>query len=191
MSTSEQEPKHIEHAETAREAAERSQELAERLKQSPEQHKENEAHQNAETARKEALEQALFSKEQGREKRSHQADRHNASPVITKQDRQKSYQQTMGHVQQELSPPAKLFSKVIHAPIIERSSEVVGSTIARPNAVLAGGISAFIVVLALYSYARYASFSLSGFETIGAFIVGWLIGVLYDFFRVMFTGKKQ
>jgi hypothetical protein len=191
MNSKEHEPKNVEQtAEIARGAHERSRELAEKLKQNPERYSENEAHNNAEQARHEALQEALFSKEQGKEKRTHQADRHNSSPLITKHDRDASYKQTMDRVQQELSPGARLFSKLIHRPGIEKTSEFLGNTVARPDAILAGGIASFVVVLALYSYARYAGFSLSGFETIGAFLVGWLIGLLYDFFKTMFTGKK-
>jgi hypothetical protein len=38
--------------------------------------------------------------------------------------------------------------------------------------------------------AKHYGYRLSGFEAIGAFIAGWLVGILYDFFKVMITGKK-
>ena len=96
----------------------------------------------------------------------------------------------MSRVQAELTPSSRAFSKIIHAKPVEKTSEVVGSTIARPNAILSGAIVAFVLVLAVYLLAKNFGYVLSGFETIGAFIVGWVLGVLYDYFRVMITGKK-
>ena len=60
----------------------------------------------------------------------------------------------------------------------------------RPNAILAGAVVAFVLVLAVYLISKFYGYTLSGFETIGAFIVGWVLGILYDFFKVMITGKK-
>jgi hypothetical protein len=33
-------------------------------------------------------------------------------------------------------------------------------------------------------------YPLSGFETIGAFALGWMLGIVFDFFKVMVTGRK-
>lgn len=85
----------------------------------------------------------------------------------------------------------RAFSKFIHNPAVEKTSEAVGNTVARPNAILAGAVVAFFLVLLVYVVAKFYGYRLSGFETIGAFIIGWIIGILYDFFRVMITGKKS
>jgi len=97
----------------------------------------------------------------------------------------------MTKLQEELPPVQRGFSKLIHNPAVEKTSEVVGSTVARPNAILAGAVVAFFAVLIVYLTAKHYGYILSGFETIGAFIVGWVLGILYDFFRVMITGKKS
>ncbi len=110
--------------------------------------------------------------------------------VVSKKERNASYKHQMQRVQAELPPAQRAFSKVIHNPVVEKTSEAVGNTVARPNAILAGAMTAFFLVLAVYLVAKHLGYPLSGFETIGAFIVGWVLGVLYDFFRVMITGKK-
>ena len=125
-----------------------------------------------------------------KEKRAYQAARHNSSR-ITQSDRMTGYQQTMNQARQELPRSLRPFSRFIHNRIVERVSEIIGGTLARPNAILAGSISAFVVVLALYSYARYAGFSLQGSETIAAFMLGWLIGVVFDLIRKLVTSKKS
>ena len=105
--------------------------------------------------------------------------------------RKSAYTATMRRIRGDMSSSAKAFSKFIHVPIVEKSSEIIGGTLARPNAVLAGSTSALIVVLALYVVARTYGYRLSGFETIGAFALGWVIGLIYDYVRVMALGRRS
>jgi hypothetical protein len=179
MSTQEQTER---HAENAPGAHERPRELGEELKRSPEHHDQNEAHKTAERARREAAKNT--------EKRAHQAARHNASNVLHSADREEGFEQTMEEVRHGLPRSTRTFSRFIHNPTIERISEALANTIARPDAILAGGITAFVAVLGLYFYAKYAGFSLQGSETIVAFIIGWVLGVAFDFFKTMITGKR-
>lgn len=101
-----------------------------------------------------------------------------------------SYKKTMKETQAHMKPAERTFSKVIHNPAVEKTSEAVGSTVARPNAILAGSVSAFLLTLGVYVLAKYYGYPLSGFETIAAFVLGWAIGLLFDYLRVMITGKK-
>lgn len=111
--------------------------------------------------------------------------------VNTVAARKKAYNSIMKQTQAELSAPSRAFSKFIHNPAVEKVSEVAGNTIARPNAMLAGATFAFLLTLAIYLIARFNGYPLSGTETIAAFIAGWIIGNLYDFFKTMATGKRQ
>ena len=144
-------------------------------------------------ARHEALKEAISVEKGSAEKKRKESS---ASPakrrhgVVSKKERDASYKHHMKQLQNELSPTQRVFSKFIHNPVIEKTSEAVGSTVARPNAILAGAMVAFFLVLAVYLISKFYGYTLSGFETIGAFIVGWLLGILYDFFKVMVTGKK-
>ncbi len=177
--TNPDQPEH--QTKNAHKGHERPRELGEELKRSPEHYNQTELHQTAEQARREAA--------KTKEKRAHQAARHNAHR-FQGTEREASFEQTMEEVRYDLPRSTRGFSRFIHTPTIERLSEVLGNTIARPDALLAGGISAFVVVLGLYLYAKYAGFSLQGSETIVAFIIGWLLGVLFDFFKTMITGKR-
>lgn len=112
------------------------------------------------------------------------------SGPISKEQRDASFTSTMSEVQSQMSAPSRTFSKVIHTKGVEKASEVVGSTIARPNALLSGAIFAFALTLAVYLIAKNIGYELSGFESIGAFILGWIIGLAYDFIKVMITGRK-
>jgi FtsZ-interacting cell division protein ZipA len=118
------------------------------------------------------------------------AEKRRDTPAQRRAKAKASYKATMKETQAQLSAPARTFSKVIHNPAVERTSEAVGSTVARPNAILAGSLTAFLFTLAIYVVARHYGYPLSGFETIAAFIVGWAVGLLVDYLRVMITGKK-
>ncbi len=142
-------------------------------------------------ARSEALEKAISVERGGAEKKGKETSKSPARHgVVSKKQRTASYEKQLKTLQAELPPTQRAFSKVIHNPIVEKTSEVVGSTVARPNAILAGAVVAFFAVLTVYLIAKHFGYVLSGFETIGAFIVGWVLGILYDFFKVMITGKK-
>jgi hypothetical protein len=104
-------------------------------------------------------------------------------------DRDESFETTMNEVSKDLPRSVRPFSRFIHHPIIEQGSELLGKTLFRPNALLFGGITAFISVLCLYFYAKFAGFALQGSETIIAFAIGWAIGIIFDFYKAMFTGK--
>lgn len=148
--------------------------------------------QAVENAKIEALKEAVSVEKGSAEKKKKESGaavghRHG---VVSKKEQQTSYNHHMKKLQEELPPVQRGFSKLIHNPAVEKTSEAVGSTIARPNAILAGAIVAFFAVLVVYLTAKHYGYVLSGFETIGAFIVGWVLGILYDFFRVMITGKK-
>lgn len=149
-------------------------------------------HEKADDARREALEKA-----QSIEKLNQKTAEKVASPaekradrVISQKDRDTSFTATMEEVQTHMPPTSRAFSHIIHNKAVEKVSDATGSTIARPNAILSGSIAAFILTLALYLIAKNLGYTLSGFETIGAFIIGWVLGIAFDFLKIMVTGRK-
>ncbi|HEX6258172.1 MAG TPA: hypothetical protein VFZ48_01685 [Candidatus Saccharimonadales bacterium] len=109
---------------------------------------------------------------------------------ITRAEKETAYKETLRKVRSEMRPTEKAFSKVIHNPFVEKTSEIAGKTLFRPNAILAAGISAFILSGITYILARHFGYPLSGFETIAALLLGFMLGILYDFLKVMLTGRK-
>lgn len=155
---------------------------------------ENSHERDVEGARNEALEHASKVEHEQKkrdlaERQSSPAERRKDGP-IGKAERDASFNTTMNEVQQQMSAPSRAFSKVIHNKVVEKVSDVAGETVARPNAMLSGAVFAFILTLGVYLLAKNLGYTLSGFETIGAFIVGWVIGIIYDFLKVMITGRK-
>lgn len=113
------------------------------------------------------------------------------SQILTKQQRDASFNRQMNIVYDELRPSERRFSRFIHNRAVESVSNGLGATIARPNALLAGSVCAFLLVTAVYSIAKYYGYQLSGFETIGAFALGWILGIIYDYFKLLVTGKSS
>jgi hypothetical protein len=167
--------------------AERREQLRENLERSVEKNKES-----LETATAKALEHAKSIEKKEKSKKEVErptVERRKHGP-ISRAERNASYKKTMRQVQSELPTASRTFSKFIHNPVIEKTSEAVGNTVARPNAILAGSLCAFIFTLGLYLIARNEGYPLSGAETIATFAVGWAVGLLLDYLRLEITGKK-
>lgn len=163
--------------------AERRKELAaEREKNASEAAQER----SADKARHEALEHAKSAEHTERRQES-PAERRGA---ITKRERKASYEATMHEVRSQMSGSSRAFSVVIHNPTVEKVSDFVGGTIARPNAILSGAVFAFLFTLAIYLIARFNGYALSGTESIASFALGWLIGIAFDYLKLVVTGKK-
>jgi len=176
----------VESYDASREQLEKLRENAERGIESP-----RDADHTAEKARTEALESAV-SVEAGSSERKKSGSPSPAArrgPISRKQ-KEASFKRRIKDVQAELTPSSRAFSKLIHNKAIEKTSDAVGGTIARPNAILAGAFMAFVLTLAVYVVAKNVGYRLSGFETIAAFAVGWTFGVIFDYLRVLITGKK-
>jgi hypothetical protein len=145
----------------------------------------------AEQARVEALETAISVEAGGKEKdRTTEPQTSKRRGPISKKQKEASFKRQMKEIQALERPVSRAFSKVIHNKVVEKTSDVVGATVARPNAILAGAVMAFLLTLIVYVTAKIIGYPLSGFETIAAFIIGWIAGSIYDYLRVVITGKK-
>ena len=164
-------------SEIERSAAEQ---LERRAEQAVEQHK------KLDNARHEALEQAAETNQTAEVEKSLNPE---TPRQITKDDRAASYQKTMKKMQSELSPASRTFSKVIHNPAVEKASEAIGNTVARPNLIIAGALGAIASVI-VYFVARHYGYVLSGSETIILFGCGWVIGAIIEYARVGFLNKR-
>lgn len=144
---------------------------------------------SAEHARSEALDTAISVETGGKEKKT-DAQTTLVQLKNNRSNREASFKHQMKAIQADMSLSRRTFSKVIHNRVIEKTSDVAASTIARPNAILAGSICAFILTLGVYVVAKSVGYRLSGFETIAAFIFGWILGIAYDYLRLLIAGKK-
>jgi hypothetical protein len=91
-----------------------------------------------------------------------------------------SYRQTMASLRRQLGPVSRRFSQVIHTPIIEKTSEKLENTIARPSVVFGATWTAVIVGGIFYFTARSYGYPLSGSELLFSFLIGGLLGVVIE-----------
>jgi hypothetical protein len=103
------------------------------------------------------------------------------APVVpTKFDKLMAYRHTMKSLQRRLPTFSAGFSKVIHSPTVEKASEVVGATIARPSVTLGATTTAAIVGGVMYWAAKSYGFALSGSEILLSMLLGGIVGFLIE-----------
>lgn len=174
-------------SEAAAEQANKLRSLESSAETTPEHNRDSEAH----AARKSA--EAVFAKESSREQR--QGGEPSASPStirkITKREKDRAYKQTLARVQSEMGAPQRVFSKILHSPLVEQSATIIGDTVARPNAMLSGSLVAFMALTVMYVVGRQYGYQLSGFEMIGSYAIGWVIGLTIDYARLLANGRQS
>lgn len=180
----------VDNKDIERAAGERREVIREQLEGRAERRGEQ-SHERAETSRERAHELARETKELQNDapERAEETQPEQAPVINSRVKRKQAFTETMDTARNHMSPGARNFSKVIHQPAVERVSEAAGKTIARPNAILGGSMTAFFVVLIVFLVARYYGYPLSGAESILAFAAGWVLGIVFDYLRVMITGR--
>ena len=163
----------------------RAAEIERSLKEAVEKEKSNAESKNIE--HDEAIEIAARHEEQQEQKESKEIKE---DKPLTKKDIEASYKKTLENVQDQLSAPSRAFSKVIHNPVVEKTSDAIGNTIARPNLIISGALGAIVSVVVYFIAKRYG-YLLSGSETIILFVAGWSIGAVIEYARVGFINKKN
>jgi hypothetical protein len=128
------------------------------------------------TARHEVKEQAIS----GAEYSKPQSETRQPLPIHTKKDKDHSFNTIMHHARSQMSKPEQTFSKIIHTPAIEKTSEVVGKTIARPSGIAGAAVAACVGLLSIYSIAKFAGFQLSGSEMPLLLASGFAIGLFSE-----------
>jgi hypothetical protein len=88
-----------------------------------------------------------------------------------------NYHQTLASMQRKLPELSQAVSRIIHAPAVEKASEVLESTVARPSVLLGSTWTALIVGTIFYLVARHYGYALSGSELLFSFVVGALLGL--------------
>ncbi len=175
-----------EHAPEKLKNIERAPELLNKTETAPEESPE-EVEKHVEKARTEAEHEAISGREVNESEKKTRGD----ESIPPHRSRKESYDHTMKSIRTELSAPERVFSKFIHAPAIERASDAIGKTVARPDAILSGSVFACVFVLGVYTLAKFYGFELRGSETIIAFIVGWVIGIVFDMIRGVIKRKRS
>lgn len=162
--------------------SERLQELAETSTETPEANGEKRA---------EAARELLKKHEVQPEPDSNAGEKSSQASFIKRISHGLNYSDTMASLQRRLSPRARTFSKVIHAPVVEKTSAALEKTVMRPSVTLGATWTALIVGTIFYAAAKYYGFPLSGSEMILALIVGGLLGAGIEWFGHMVRHRSK
>lgn len=150
--------------------------------------KESSTIEQIDNAKHEAIEIALKHETAQQEKEA-ETNKTQENRPLTKKDIEDSYKKTLTTMQSQLSAPSRAFSKAIHNPVVEKVSDTVGNTVARPNIIIAGALGAIASVV-IYIIAKHYGYALSGSETIILFAAGWCLGAVVEYIRVGFINRK-
>ncbi len=112
--------------------------------------------------------------------RSETADTKQHPVLINKQLKDMAYSRSMTRVRKHLSLPSKLFSKAIHSKILDKPSEVVGNTVARPSGMLGGALLATIGTSVLLWVTKHYGYSYNYLAVIMLFALGMIFGLVTE-----------
>ncbi|HEY2003598.1 MAG TPA: hypothetical protein VGH44_00595 [Candidatus Saccharimonadia bacterium] len=130
--------------------------------------------------RAEAAREILHRHEQAPEEPKPAAETQPQTPRTLHLDYKLNYAQTVSAMQRRLTPVSRSFSKFIHAPAVEKTSEILERTVARPSVAAGATWTALIVGAVFYFTARHYGYMLSGSELLFSFVAGAVIGLAVE-----------
>jgi len=118
----------------------------------------------------------------GKEIRSKNSEKNKEPQNITKAEKTRTYKSTMNRLQNQLPDSSRKFSKFIHNPAVEKTSEMLSSTIARPSGILGAGIVGFIGFAVVLYFAKRNGFALPSNSSLFVLVLvgGWACGLLVE-----------
>jgi hypothetical protein len=111
---------------------------------------------------------------------------------ITKKIKSDKYKETLKEIRTQLSKPNQVFSKFIHQPIIESTSEIGAKTIARPSGILSGGVVGLFGSILILFYAKNIGFEIPASAYVVLFLIGYLLGITIEFtYKLILKNHKK
>lgn len=105
-------------------------------------------------------------------------------------DRKAAYAHTMASIQHHLPTASRAFSKVIHNPAVEKTSEAVGKTVMRPSVTLGATSTAVLVGGFTYFLAKHYGYAISGSTILLSLLIGGIVGALLELIVKLFRPKN-
>ena len=159
---------------------------------------EKELESNAEKAKDSSLDTEKLSKvvEQhaisGKEmSQGDRADTKRHPVLVNKQLKDMAYMRAMTRVRKHLSVPSRAFSKVVHSKALERPSEVIGNTVARPSGMLGGAFVAAIGSSILLWVTKHYGYEYNYLAVILLFVIGMTLGLAVEILWKTLKLKKR
>jgi len=109
---------------------------------------------------------------------------------ISKELRILTTRRALSRIRRSLPLPQRVLSNVIHQPVVRVFSDATAKTIARPLALLIGGLCAFAGTAAYYTFASRIGLSYNHSVWILFFVSGFAAGLLLEFVGFVFKHLK-
>lgn len=110
---------------------------------------------------------------------------------VSRELKTQAHNRILSSVRNHLSPTQKSFSKVIHKPVVENTSEILGKTVARPSGILLGSIFSFTGSLVAYLIARKLGGEIKHSVFYMLFLIGFSLGLLIEIIWTFISKKKS
>lgn len=122
---------------------------------------------------------AVSSQERSRAEHTPRQQHH---PVmIGRHLKEMAYSRSMTRIRKQLSVPSRLFSKAVHSKVLDRPSEVIGNTVARPSGMLGGALFAAFGTSTLLWITKRFGYEYNYLAVVILFIIGLVVGVSLEF----------
>jgi flagellar biosynthesis GTPase FlhF len=168
------------------EEAKRSQEHIDKAAEAAE--KAHKPEHQADQARHKAAQEALSGKDVSVE---HQAHSETNSFGLERNLKSKAYAKSLERIRSQLSPSERTFSKVIHNPTVDKTSNLVGKTVARPSGFLGGSICALLGSIILIYTSKHYGFRYNYLLFIILFAGGYVIGSFIELLVWLAASRRQ
>lgn len=140
--------------------------------------KEHGTNEHVEKLTRHAEQHAVSGKELGHAE--HESPQQHHPVLVNKQLKDMAFTRTMTRTRKKLSPVGRTFSKVIHNPVVDKSSELLGKTVARPVPMFWGAFFAFVGTSALLWITRHYGYEYNYLVAILLFVAGAVFGTALE-----------
>lgn len=104
-----------------------------------------------------------------------------SSPVVPVQaQKDQAYAESLSAARSSLSGYQKRVSKIIHTPIVEKTSEVLNQTVLRPSVFTGAMVVSAIGTIALYVMSKHYGYAMNSVWTLILLFCGALAGIIAE-----------
>lgn len=110
--------------------------------------------------------------------------------LVSKELKQMTFTRALTRTRKQLSAPERGFSKFIHASAVDKTSEVISKSIARPSAMLGGSLVGMLGSFIFLMLVRNNGYEYNFFVLFILFAIGYAVGLFVEVvFRII--AKKR
>lgn len=115
----------------------------------------------------------------------------NQSFGVSKELKNDSYKKTLKRIRSHLNGPEKVFSRVVHQPVVEKTSNGLARTVARPSAFLGGSFGALAGSALLVYMSRHYGFTYNYAAIFFVFAAGFVAGLVIELLYKLLFRKRH